>query len=69
VLGGDPCWVCVALVVEGARLALLVRPDRRAVERLHGATVVPGRFRLDGRPYYRIISIKAVEMIENKEVE
>jgi hypothetical protein len=53
-----------ALVIERARLAALVRPDRRAVERLHGATVVPRRFQLDERTRWFIISIKIVEMIE-----
>ena len=36
----NPGWVRVALVVEGGRLTALVRPDRRAVERLHGPTLV-----------------------------
>jgi hypothetical protein len=34
-LGRDRVRMAVALVVERARLAVAVRPDRRAVERLH----------------------------------
>ena len=41
-LGSDPGRVRVALVVEGARLAAFVGPDRRSVERLHGGQLYGG---------------------------
>jgi hypothetical protein len=34
----------VALVVQLTRLALSVRPDRRAIERFHGSTLVSATF-------------------------
>ena len=40
-LCGQAVGMSVALVVELSRLAFPVRPDRRAIKRFHGSTLVP----------------------------
>jgi hypothetical protein len=67
-LGRDAVRVRVALVVVLARLAVAVRPDRRAVERLTARTLVSDGSSLTPPRLY-LISSNSVDKLKYKEPE